>query len=96
LGSCAGLFRPVHQHDDWPTGFGPLTMKPVYWPACKITSFGEIVQPSCSTGWLVSSTGRPISQQEVDGEVDSDVADFDSEAVGESVIVFDITDEVAI
>jgi hypothetical protein len=71
-------------------------MKPVYWPVCKITSFGKIVQPSCSTGRLVRSTGRPISQQEVDGEVDSDAADFDSEIVDESVIVFDIADEVAI
>jgi len=43
-----------------------------------------------------SSTGRPISKQEVDGEVDSDVAGVDSEAAGESVIVFDIVNEVVI
>ena len=37
-----------------------------------------------------------MSQQEVDGEADSDVAGVDSEVVGESVIVFNIADEVAI
>jgi hypothetical protein len=42
------------------------------------------------------STGWPISQQEVDSEADSDVAGVDSEVVGESVIVFDIVDEVVI
>ena len=42
------------------------------------------------------STGRPIGQQEVDSEVDSNVAGVDSEAIGESVVVFDIADEVAI
>jgi hypothetical protein len=40
-----------------------------------------------ATGWLVSQQVCLICQQEVDGEVDSDVA-------GESVIVFDIADEV--
>jgi hypothetical protein len=41
-----------------------------------------MAEPSCQQA-------QPISQQEVDGEVDSDV-------VGESVIVFGIADEAAI
>ena len=54
-------------------------------------------RPGPSGNRLVSwSTGRPISQQEVDGEVNSDVAGVDSEVVGESVIIFDVADEVTI
>ena len=57
----------------------------------------ELLDPSPVVANIdCSSTGRPISKQEVDGEVDSDVAGVDSEAAGESVIVFDIVNEVVI
>ena len=42
------------------------------------------------------STCRRLSQRGVDSKADSDVAGIDSGIVGESVISFDIAEEVAI